>query len=627
MTVNEGLVFIALLMVLEHATATTFKPVAATSKLQTDEVTASLSCPPGFVPQGNSCVCADWPDGMVVCDEDSQRASMQIGYCMTYDNLTGAITAGACPEGYYRCDSYKFYYQLPSKASELNEHVCGPLNSQGMLCGECRNGFAASPLYTTQCVSCSGGTDYSWVKFIAIAYLPITIALLVTVVFAVSVVSAPMNAFIFFSQVTTTGISNFLFVEYTIETQSTNNICHGNSTRVYPTSVLVLDAVYDLWNLNFFSYLFPTFCLTTFFSRLQSITLKYAMGLYPLSFIVVLYVCMELHARNFRPIVCCWRPFHRYFVLLRRSVDPKTSVIDAIATFTLLSYVRFLTVTNLLLLPASVYNGHGEKHSFMVAYYGANTRFFHGEHLRIAIPAIFVLVVFIIMPPVLLLLYPISLFQKCLTRCKMNSQALRAFVETFQGCYKDGTKGTRDCRYFSGLYFVLRIIVLLMTYLRRLNYIFACALLYLFTAIIFALVRPYKQEFYNFVDTITFAIMASLYILTAAHGVLIFITGYPVTPLLVVMKVLYSLPQLYLILFIVCWVIDRKTGCVQNLKKYRLLSCFFCDGPQLLRHDRDSDAVPDRMLNPEQYEVLTSVNRCQLLSAQANNHSAYYGSY
>ena len=23
---------------------------------------ASLSCPPGFVPQGNNCVCADWPE-------------------------------------------------------------------------------------------------------------------------------------------------------------------------------------------------------------------------------------------------------------------------------------------------------------------------------------------------------------------------------------------------------------------------------------------------------------------------------------------------------------------------------------------------------------------------------------
>ena len=52
-------------------------------------VTATLSCLPGFVSQGNSCVCADvWPDGIITCDEDSLNASMVIGYCMTYDNET-----------------------------------------------------------------------------------------------------------------------------------------------------------------------------------------------------------------------------------------------------------------------------------------------------------------------------------------------------------------------------------------------------------------------------------------------------------------------------------------------------------------------------------------------------------
>ena len=30
-----------------------------------------LSSEAGFVSQGNSCVCADWPDGIITCDEDS----------------------------------------------------------------------------------------------------------------------------------------------------------------------------------------------------------------------------------------------------------------------------------------------------------------------------------------------------------------------------------------------------------------------------------------------------------------------------------------------------------------------------------------------------------------------------
>ena len=104
--IGKLVLVIFILMALEQA--------IATSKLQPDNVTASLSCPPGFVSQGNSCVCAEWPKSIVTCDEDALKAYMQIGYCMTYDNLTGGIMAGTCPSGYYRCDSYKFYYPLPS---------------------------------------------------------------------------------------------------------------------------------------------------------------------------------------------------------------------------------------------------------------------------------------------------------------------------------------------------------------------------------------------------------------------------------------------------------------------------------------------------------------------------------
>jgi hypothetical protein len=36
---------------------------------------------------------------------------------------------------------------------------------------------------------------------------------------------------------------------------------------------------------------------------------------------------------------------------------------------------------------------------------------------------------------------------------------LHTFVDSFAGCYKDGTEpGTRDCRYFAGLYLLIRLI-------------------------------------------------------------------------------------------------------------------------------------------------------------------------
>ena len=138
-------------------------------------VTATLSCPPGLVSQGNSsnsCVCADWPDGIITCDEDSLNASIQIGFCMTYDNETEEVRAGYCQQALFRNDFYKFYYPLPTEESDLNDRVCGPFNREGLLCGECQDGFAVSPFQFVECINCTSVSN-GWITFITVTYLPV----------------------------------------------------------------------------------------------------------------------------------------------------------------------------------------------------------------------------------------------------------------------------------------------------------------------------------------------------------------------------------------------------------------------------------------------------------------------
>ena len=56
----------------------------------------------------------------------------------------------------------------------------------------------------------------------------------------------------------------------------------------------------------------------------------------------------------------------------------------------------------------------------------------------------------------LLLFYPMKWFQKCLNCLRLSHVALHTFVDSFAGCYKDGTEpGTRDCRYFAALYLLV----------------------------------------------------------------------------------------------------------------------------------------------------------------------------
>ena len=551
----------------------------------------SLDCPLAFAPKGNSCVCADWSNGIVTCDNVSQRAFMQIGYCMTYNNATGEIRAGGCQKSNFRSDSVKLYYPLPTEVSDLNDEMCGPFNTKGLLCGECQDGFAISPLTTIHCINCTN-TSNDWMKYLAVAYLPVTVMFTIITVFSLSFVSGPINSFIFFAQVTSLQFGGtFSAILSILGSQGTGRFSRRMST-------MVITALYDVCNLNIFRNLAPRVCLSNYFNTLQAHATNYVLGFYPLLLVVFLYICIKLHARNFRPIVCCWKPFLKCFFYFRRSIDPKTSAIDAFATFTLLSYVKLLFSAGKLLIPQYLYTSQGKRLNDLVMAHSTNIQFFSNEHLPFAIFSIFVSLTFISVPPIVLLFYPTSFLQKYLTQCKMNSQALRTFVETFHGCYKNGTNGTRDCRYFAGLYFILRIFVVILTCLPFRHYMLGSALLYLFTALLFALVQPYKNYTYNVIDAVMFALMCAIFILFGINAIQIVITGHPYKPLLVLTDVLYALPLLCLVLCTAYWVLSRKTNFIQKLKDHKFVRYFS-------KREEFDAAVPHRLLNPEEYETLT----------------------
>ena len=565
-------------------------------------VTATLSCPPGFVSQGNSCVCAEWPDGIITCDEDSLNASIRIGYCMTYDNETDDTRVGFCQQSYVRNDSYKFYYPLPTELSALSDQMCGPFNREGLLCGKCQEGFAVPPFnfIFAECINCTSVT-YGWLKLIVFAYVPITVIFLVTVVFSISVVSGPVNSFILFAQFSTSPFIDIGTVMSVMASQGT----FSYSRRI---STVVVGSIYELFNLNFFYAFIPPFCLTRHFSTVQAIALQYVIAFYPLVAITFLYVCIRLHASNFRPVVYCWKPFLKCFIRFRRRVDPTTSVIDAFATFILLSYVRLTYVVGRFLFPVHLFDRQGQKLNTPVFAFDASVQFFHAKHLPFAVLSIFVLLTFIAIPPIVLTFYQAAFFQKCLTRCKMNSQGLRTFVEAFQGCYKDGTNGTRDCRYFAGLYFILRLSVILLSSTGGLG--FSKTYIYIATgfaicfwcfALFFALAQPYKIHLYNVVDAVIFALSGTIAVLILLIDVQVQITGHPSNSIMILTDVLYTLPLLYLVLFIVCWLLNKKTNCIHKLKSHKLLQCLFPDQGVSQREDFDA-AVPHRVLHPEQYQ-------------------------
>ena len=94
-------------------------------------------------------------------------------------------------------------------------------------------------------------------------------------------------------------------------------------------------AMYGIWNLDFFVTLIPHICLEV--NTLKALVLDYGIVFFPLIMLVVTYFLLELHAYNFRPIVGWGDQFIDALLNFKGHLNVKTSIIEAFATFLLLS--------------------------------------------------------------------------------------------------------------------------------------------------------------------------------------------------------------------------------------------------------------------------------------------------
>ena len=123
--------------------------------------------------------------------------------------------------------------------------------------------------------------------------------------------------------------------------------------------------------------------------------------------------------------------------------------------------------------------------------------------------------------------------------------------------------------------------------------------------------QPYKKHIHNVVDALIFIIMSTIYSIIVIQTVFLLLYDRFSEGLSVIVHILYSLPLLCLVAFIICWILNQKTNCIQKLRRFRLLSCVFQDGIEVAR-EYFNDFVPDRLLNPNDYKIaiLASTQHC-----------------
>ena len=433
------------------------------------------------------------PYGIVNCGENNALSILN-GYCLTIDEETDTLEAGRCLYNYNTHD--RIYNDLPRSKSKLNDFMCGleaELNRTGTLCGKCQDGYY--PLaysYDMTCVQCPNGKS-NWWKFVLAAFLPLTIFCIIILFFEINVVSSRFQGFLFYSQMISTPAMVRVFMLL-------GNYYTKSETHTSHVALRSLAAFYGIWNLDFFRSMKLGICLGT--DTLQTLSLDFIVGVYPLLLIVVSYVLIELYDRNFRPVVIMWKPFRRLFSLFKENRDLRTSIIDSFATTFLLANIKFQSVSFDLLIPIKAYHLYDTgnwTYSYRL-FYDATVPYFGSRHLPYAITAVIVTILCTLLPVLLLILYPFRCFQKFLNLLPVRWYILHTFVDSFYGSYKDGTQpGTRDCRWFASLFFLSRFCMMFAgAYTESAMYFPTATMILVMIALLFVNVQPFKENYSHF---------------------------------------------------------------------------------------------------------------------------------
>ena len=283
--------------------------------------------------------------------------------------------------------------------------------------------------------------------------------------------------------------------------------------------------LYGIWNLDFFGVLLPPYCLIphAHLALLQTLLLHYSIGLFPLT-VAITFTILERSAERW---ICC----HRVDQCLRRMRRWKAKYSDgmsydrALPAFVILGFSRFLVSSSYILVNQTITGEDGERK--MVVWWQGSVPYGSIQHIAYIIPAIVIILVFVLLPSFLLLTLPIvpQLFgrliiavpplrklQRMQTFCSnvYTDRWVYHFVNVSQGCYKE------HCRISSSLYLFHRIVHLLVNvFTPRVVDALRIQIFLTVTLLLFiASCQPYNSRKLNTLDTTILGNLALILILS-----------------------------------------------------------------------------------------------------------------
>ena len=463
--------------------------------LQLDQLSSGVSilmditldkCPPGYILNTqNRCECyTSNYYGLWNCNPVYLIYGVWIGRLNSSND--SAYYTSRCPTGfcsYHNTSKESMALPLRITDLELQEKICSPTRT-GIRCGDCKHGH--SVYYNSPDFEC-GPEDHC--NFGALYYTLSTVLPLAVLLVMIMLIDANFasgwNSFMLFAQLLSTlYITGYGFNEYQLQ------------------ALKWLMFVYNFFNLELFNIDMLSFCIWKGANVMDILMVKLGSTCIALALVISIVLFLM------QPKVVKLLPF-----LNRR----RYSVVNGISAFLILCYAQCAKTCFQVLYTSCLFDKDGCWKE--VVFYSSDVIPFHGIHIKYATVAVIFLTLIVVIPPTLFLFYP--LFFKVLGCVNLSESKLAKYLwilmpiqllDSLQNPFKD------EYRFFSGLYFLYRIVPLIIYTFTKKWILFyplteLCVILMI---VLHAAFQPYKKRLHNFLDLVL------LFNLSLVNGITLF---------------------------------------------------------------------------------------------------------
>ena len=532
-------------------------------------------CPPGYyldADKNYTCQCSylnskQQLDGILSCDSETFTAKIKHGYWAGYylspehpTPTDSNLVTGLCPRHYCNVREQEIYLPDRSNISLLNELFCSPVNRNGTLCGKCSNGYgvAINSVYF-DCVNCSHWlSQHGWIIYALTEYVPSTLLFCLVLFFDINLHSGTISSVVLYFQ-----IYDSLNIYSDREMDPPQH-----SDQI----LTIIEFIYNIWNLEFFGYLIPPYCLSKRFNTMDILLIKYASGFYPFLLFLIFLVLINLVYVNFcglERMALYLRYIRNCCTRIKLRIARKGSTVNGLATLWTLVFTKFAVISGLILSREYLTGSESSGLIVKVAWLDGTIPLYREQHLPYVIPAVFILGFLVIIPALGLLCYPLipQIMGSIQERYKINFNRYKLYklatsalekpfirhkplIDCFQGSCKP------RCEFYAGLLMCYRLsVIFLYSFAIRADIFFYSTAFSMIFVIITAIIQPYKKNQDNIITILCISNVIFINLISIYH--LYCNKTQSGQPLLWLQLVLVLLPFALFVIF-VCWRSWRK---------------------------------------------------------------------